>query len=83
MAEVWGDGAAWRLDGGQHPHEATYLKLDCSKAKALLDWHPRWDLATALEQIVHWYRAFNRGEDMRALTLQQISHYTSAAGTTR
>ncbi len=78
LAELWGEGAAWRLDGGQHPHEASYLKLDCAKARARLGWHPRWDLATALERIVAWYRAFKRGEDMRALTLQQIATYTDA-----
>jgi len=39
------------LDGGDHPHEAHYLKLDCSKAKARLDWHPRWHLQTTLESI--------------------------------
>ncbi|MBK8791574.1 MAG: CDP-glucose 4,6-dehydratase [Holophaga sp.] len=83
LSELWGDGATWHLDNGQHPHEASYLKLDCSKAKALLDWHPRWDLPTSLEQIVAWYRAFNRNEDMRACTLQQISLYTSATGSTR
>jgi len=83
LADLWGEGATWRLDEGQHPHEASYLKLDCSKARSRLDWHPHWNLATALEQIVSWYRAFNRGEDMRAITLQQISQYTFEAGTKR
>lgn len=83
LAELWGNGATWHLDDGQHPHEASYLKLDCSKARTRLDWHPRWGLAMALGHIVSWYRAFNRGEDMRALTLQQISQYTLDAGKTR
>jgi len=83
LVEQWGEGAAWRLDEGQHPHEASYLKLDCAKARARLEWSPRWDLAAALEKIVAWHRAFNRGEDMRAFTLQQISQYTEYAGTIR
>lgn len=75
LMELWGDGASWRLDERPQPHEATYLKLDCSKAKNRLGWQPRMDLAAALEKIVVWYRAFERGEDMRALTLQQIQDY--------
>jgi len=77
LAEFWGEGASWRLDDGQHPHEASYLKLDCAKAKARLGWYPRWDLATALAQIVTWYRAFNQGEDMHAQTLDQIAQYSA------
>lgn len=76
LAKRWGDGAAWSLDDRPQPHEATYLKLDCSKAKARLGWHPRWDLETALARIVDWYRALERGEDMRTVTLQQITDYT-------
>ena len=79
LTEFWGQGASWRLDDGQHPHEASYLKLDCAKAKSRLGWYPRWDLTTALGQIVTWYHAFNEGQDMRVLTLDQIAQY--AAGT--
>ncbi len=77
LVEQWGDGAAWRLDPRPQPHEATYLKLDCSKAKARLGWHPRWDLGTSLDRIVLWYRACQRGEDMRAVTLAQIAEFNS------
>lgn len=79
LAELWGDGASWNLDDKPQPHEATYLKLDCSKARARLGWQPRWDLAHALTRIVDWYRAFQRGEDIRILTLQQISDYQSTS----
>lgn len=43
MVTLWGDDASWLLDGENHPHEAHYLKLDCSKANMQLGWHPRWD----------------------------------------
>ena len=76
LSEAWGEGASWRLDERPQPHEATYLKLDCSKAKARLDWHPHWDLATALLKTVAWYRAFEEGQDMRAVTLQQIQDFS-------
>jgi len=53
------------------------LKLDCSKAKTQLDWHPRWHLDEALEKIVEWQRAYRNEQDMREITLQQISVYTA------
>ncbi|MFA6013865.1 MAG: CDP-glucose 4,6-dehydratase [Gallionellaceae bacterium] len=77
LTQSWGEGASWILDSGNHPHEAHYLKLDCSKAKARLNWHPRWHLEDALENIVEWQRAHLRGGDMQALTLKQITNYLS------
>ncbi|KUY47731.1 CDP-glucose 4,6-dehydratase [Burkholderia sp. RF2-non_BP3] len=76
MASRWGDNARWQLDGGDHPHEATYLKLDCSKARARLGWRPRWDLDLTLDKIVDWYKAARECEDARTLTLAQIADYT-------
>jgi CDP-glucose 4,6-dehydratase len=78
LTGAWGEGASWVLDGGEHPHEAHYLKLDCSKAKARLDWHPRWHLEDALSAIVEWHRAHRDGKDMRELTLSQISAYNKS-----
>jgi len=75
LTRQWGDGASWQLDEGDHPHEAHYLKLDCSKAKMRLDWQPRWGLAHTLEMIVAWQRAKLSQEDMRSLTLKQIAQY--------
>lgn len=71
----WDNGLTWTLDQNPQPHEATFLKLDCSKAKAELAWHPRWSLATTLNSIVDWYQAYQNKEDMRAVTLAQIQHY--------
>lgn len=75
LTDLWGEGARWTLDDEDHPHEANYLKLDCSKAKMGLDWQPRWCLAQALEKIVAWHKAHQCGEDMRDLTLRQISDF--------
>ena len=78
LAERWGADAQWQRDGGQHPHEAHYLKLDITKARARLGWQPRWPLATALHHIVQWQQAWLAHQDMRAFTLRQITQYTSA-----
>ena len=75
MIKTWGPGASWRLDTKPQPHEATYLKLDCSKARQLLDWHPRWDIGTTIHKIVEWHKAFNEGNNMHLMTLAQISAY--------
>ncbi len=75
LTKTWGEGASWVKDEGEHPHEAHYLKLDCSKAKMRLDWQPRWSLEKALEAIIAWHHAHQSGKDMRAATLQQIALY--------
>ena len=77
LTKAWGEGASWALDGGDHPHEAHYLKLDCSKAKARLDWQPRWHLDEALAAIIDWHRAYRDGKDMREVTVRQINAYNA------
>jgi CDP-glucose 4,6-dehydratase len=79
MVEIWQNDASWRLDGGQHPHEASYLKLDISKAKSRLNWHPRWNLTEALRHIITWHRAWLHKEDMRFQCLEQIKQYNASA----
>jgi CDP-glucose 4,6-dehydratase len=79
MAQKWGGGAAWTTHGGNHPHEANYLKLDISKAAQQLRWTPIIRLEKALDWIVDWALARNAGDDIRALTLAQISAYDALA----
>lgn len=81
LTNKWGDGASWEKDSGSHPHEANYLKLDCSKARAKLGWAPRWSLNQALKAIVSWhklYRIHQTRQEMRDLCLKQISEYMTA-----
>ena len=75
LTREWGTGASWQLDQNPQPHEAHYLKLDCSKARGKLGWQPRWPLAQTLASIAAWHRAYLDGTDMRAFTLAQISQY--------
>ena len=77
ICNLWGENASYVLDDKPQPHEATYLKLDCSKAKARLGWHPKWDIEKALNQIVGWTKAYHRGEDMSAICKSQIEEYLS------
>ena len=75
LVTTWGNGASWKLDSAIHPHEANYLKLDISKAKARLGWQPRWPLAIALAHITTWHQAWLANDDMRKLCLAQIQKY--------
>jgi CDP-glucose 4,6-dehydratase len=75
ICNLWGENVGYDIDAGDHPHEAHYLKLDCSKARMRLGWMPRWDLSTALDTIVEWTRAYRSGSDLRAICLEQIGRY--------
>ena len=75
FCELWGGDARWasRHDGG--PHEANFLKLDCSKLKHTFGWQPRWHIREALDLTVEWSRAYLAGEDMLAVTDSQIRRF--------
>ena len=74
---AWGDGLAWesRSDGG--PHEAGFLKLDCSKIKGHLGWRPAWDVRQAVENTVEWSKDYMDGKDIAACIDRQINEFTS------
>jgi CDP-glucose 4,6-dehydratase len=78
LTRLWEHGGCWEADSAWHPHEDTYLKLDCSKAKTALGWSPRMHLSTALEWIVEWYRAWQQNENMYRLSIAQIEQYEMA-----
>lgn len=67
--------ASMTVDPGPHPHEAHFLKLDCSKAHAILGWRPRWSLPRALDSIIDWLQVYRDGGDVRACAMQQIDAY--------
>lgn len=79
MTRLWGKGAAWEVDEGNHPYEAAYLKLDTSKASRRLNWHPSLGLERALELTIEWTRERNTGADMRRHSIAQIESYQAAA----
>jgi len=75
ICELWGEGAQFEIDTNPQPHEANYLKLDCSKAKAELGWIPKWDIETTLKSIVDWNKSFIAGDNIRIVTENQIDQY--------
>ena len=74
LAEIRQD-VQWQCDDSEQPHEANYLKLDSSKAKARLNWQAKWRLQTALEKTIEWHQAWKTGNVMRGVSLDQIAQY--------
>lgn len=75
FVDRWGENIRWinQHDGG--PHEANFLKLDCSKLKMTFGWKPRWDLQQAIQMVIDWSKCWLSGEDVRDCMDQQISCY--------
>ena len=75
FVRLWGEGLQWvnQYDGG--PHEANFLKLDCSKLKTTFGWAPRWDLETAITKVVEWTKCWTSGGDVRECMNRQIEEY--------
>jgi CDP-glucose 4,6-dehydratase len=79
-ARLWGEDARVECTPStENPHEAGLLRLDSTLARTELGWKPRWPLGQALMQTVAWHRAWIRGTDMAAVTLEQIRAYQAAS----
>jgi len=73
FCSLWGDNAEWRYAAEvDPPHEACYLKLDCSRIKHKLFWQPRWEIAEAMEKTVEWRKAYLQKKDTVSLLESQI-----------
>lgn len=88
MAELfcgaWGGGASWESRHKDGPHEANYLRLDCSKLRSTFGWQPRWNAETAVRKTVEWTKAW--AEDpasVPGVTERQIREYMDAPGIRR
>ena len=77
---LWGgEGLTEAVQAGEHPPETTTLRLDSTRARLRLGWRPAWGLDEGLRAIVEWHRAYDRGADVRTITLAQIAAYEAAA----
>lgn len=71
----WGNGIK-RIDKyDDGPHEATFLKLDCSKLKDTFSWKPHWNLEMAVEKVVEWSKTWVAGRDVRPIMNKQIEEF--------
>lgn len=75
FCKYWGDSLSWenRFTGG--PHEARFLKLDCSKLKSVFNWRPRWNIDTAVQKTVEWTKTYLNSGDVKKCMDNQISAF--------
>ncbi len=78
LSDLYGTRMQWEVDAGVKPHEAGLLMLDSSKARAALGWQPRWTLERALRSVVHWHQAYERGEPIHRIVMDEIAAYEAA-----
>ena len=71
----WGDGLTWenKFIGG--PHEAGFLKLDCSHIKQTLGWCPKWNIQKAIAYTVEWSKMYMVDAQNTSIIESQISRY--------
>ena len=74
--KLYGEKVDWVIDKEENkPHEANYLKLDCTKANTRLNWRAVWGIDVSLEKTAQWYKAFKEKKDLEKITLSQIEQY--------
>ena len=80
FVKKWGNNLEWidQYDGG--PHEANFLKLDCSKIKNTFGWKPHWNLETAIGKTVEWSKCWLNGEDVSQCMDKQIKEFLECRG---
>lgn len=75
FVKCWGNNLQWVSQNNGGPHEANFLKLDCSKVKSVFGWMPRWNLETAVEKTAEWYKAWSSGQNVRQCMDAQIEEF--------
>ncbi len=75
FCDKWGD-ISWKSDVDENaPHEASFLKLDCSKMKSVFSWNPVWNIEQAIEKTVEWYKGYLENSDLNVIMEQQINSF--------
>lgn len=77
FCNAWGEKMTWENHWAGGPHEANFLKLDCSKIKTVFGWTPRYTVKTAIEKTVEWSKEYLNGADMLEVTDRQIREFFS------
>ena len=75
FCQQWGDNLTWKNVSVEGPHEANFLKLDCSKIKSRLGWQPRWHIENALRETVAWAKAWRKGENIAEVMEEQVKNF--------
>lgn len=76
LIKYWGNNSNWEIENTNNPHEAGFLKLDCSKASNKLNWNPKWKLEETLKLIIEWHKHYVSGGDVYSKCIEQIEKYS-------
>ena len=75
FCRIWGEGIQWENVSVEGPHEAKFLKLDCSKMKSVFNWQPHWHIDIAIAKTIEWAKAWRNDEDIASLMEKQIREF--------
>lgn len=75
FCDIWQDGISWKNVCDKGPHEASFLKLDCSLIKNKLGWRSHWDIRKAVEKTIEWTRVYEQHGDVRMCMETQIREF--------
>lgn len=75
LIQLWGSATSYEIDNENYGHEASLLKLDCSKANKKLGWFPKINIEQTLQYTVNWYQQYQKKNDMREFTEKQIDNF--------
>ncbi len=78
FVEKWGDEIKWINESDNGPHEASFLKLDCSKLKNTFGWKPHWNLDIAIDKVIDWSKCWISQGDIRTCMDRQIEEFMEA-----
>ena len=78
FCEKYQNGMEWKdVSEANAPHEANFLKLDCSKLKSVFGWQPTWTIEKTIEKVVEWTRVYFDNGDIPAIMDKQIKEFIS------
>lgn len=80
FVKKWGEDLKWVNQSDNGPHEANFLKLDCSLLKSQFGWQPCWNLDEAIEKTVEWAKCWKNNGDINQCMSQQIKEYLERVG---
>lgn len=75
FADAWGEEFSWQSVANDGPHESGILKLDCAKIKSVFGWKPMWNVKTAVEKTVEWFKAYRDDLSIPEFMDNQIIKY--------
>ena len=75
FCEFWGEGLTWESKAADLPHEANFLKLDCSKIKSTFNWSPCWNIKTAVDKTIEWNKIYKNNGNLVQCMEKQINDF--------